>query len=119
MIAGTAKDLTRTAVIAAVVFGGLYFLSRGFAGRTVEALENTRQKIGAAIGETFFAWFNPAAEDSSLSPTIGFYFPDGTQGAVSLNEIDRLGVFRYWRDGSQWRLAEASSGRRIAIPLNI
>jgi len=108
------NDMVNTAIFAAVIVGGLYFVGRKLAGDTVATIEEKRQIIGAAIGETIFGWFHPDS-DSPLD-TYFVTFPDGTNRSVNAETIDDDGYFTYWRDGSKWRVAVAESGRRVAVP---
>lgn len=103
-------DYAKTAIIAAVVVGGVYLISRS----AIPSIDRKRQEIGHAIGEKLFDWFNPST--AQISETIGFKFPDGTYGAVNADEINLLGYFNYWKDGSRWRIAVAESGNRFAVP---
>lgn len=103
-------DYAKTAIIAAVVIGGVYLISRS----AIPSLDRKRQEIGHAIGETLFDWLNPSTLE--LSETIGFQFPDGTYGAVNADELSFLGFFYYWKDGSRWRIAISESGKRFAVP---
>lgn len=101
------------AIVVAVILWRAVAKAGDIAGNVADSLNETRNNVGSAIGETVFNWFNPAS--ASPDVYISVTFPDGLKHAVSVRDIDSQGYFKPtpnvypWYDGRRYRIKSSGS----------
>lgn len=122
------------ALAAVLVIGFVYFLLRKSISDTADAIGNVNKgtpfegfgpvgTVGnitnrisggtlAAAGERIARYFFPVSDPTESLFYVAL-FPDGEKHAIASRDVDRNGFFT--RAGVRYRLAQAESGKRLAV----